>query len=385
MTSFPRLLGDRLADLDHQSLRRSLRFPQGKDFTSNDYLGFAADPVLRTRFLGALADLPVGASASRLLRGQLPAHAETEAALARFVRRDAALLYPSGYQANVGLLSALLRAGDVAFSDELNHASIIDGLRLGRAHRYVYAHNDPSSLRPLLERHGRGSGLKLIVTESLFSMEGDQAPLTQLADLAAEFGALLVVDEAHATGLFGDAASRLGGGLVQQLGLNDRVFASVHTGGKALGAAGAWIAGDASLKEYLTNFSRPFIYSTAALPAMALLLSLSVEHWGQVGAARAEALLDHACSFRAALARLADCPGVRVPSVSGPIIPVILGDNERPIAVARRLQEAGFDVRAIRPPTVPAGTARLRVTVTWPRSAGDLDDLADALFSIVGR
>jgi 8-amino-7-oxononanoate synthase len=266
----------------------------------------------------------------------------------------------------VALLSSLLRAGDVVFSDALNHASIIDGLRLGRAERRIYPHADPAGLRRLLEAAARTDGaapLRVIVTESLFSMDGDAAPLAALADLAEEFSALLIVDEAHATGLFGAS----GGGLAQACGLGGRVFATVHTGGKALGVGGAWVAGDQRLKDYLVNFSRPFIFSTAPIPALCVLLRLALDRWRAVGPGRAADLLRRATRLRGRLQRLSAGPAAALlEAAAGPILPFVLGDNRRALFVSEELRRRGFDARAIRPPTVADGTARLRLTISWP-------------------
>jgi len=382
MIPFPALLEARLADLQERSQYRELRPRGGLDFTSNDYLGFAEDPVLTERFRASLDGLPLGASGSRLLRGELPLHQAIEAELATFVGREAAVLFPSGYQANVGLLTSVLRPGDLVFSDELNHASIIDGIRLSKATRAVYPHGDLETLRRLLQRQPASPGLKVIVTESLFSMEGDLAPLVELAGVAATFEAILIVDEAHATGLYGGQS---GAGVVSELGLGRQVFATVHTGGKALGAAGAWVAGDHRLKDYLVNCSRPLIFSTAPAPATAVALQLAVNRWRETGALRARGVFERTAHLLHRLTPVAAAHGIGLPAVPGPIVPVILGGNARALAVARELQGAGFDVRAIRPPTVPSGTARLRITVTWPRSMDEIDRLAVALANSLDR
>ncbi len=251
----------------------------------------------------------------------------------------------------------------------------------------IYPHADTAALRRTLERfrYPDPTCLKVIVTESLFGVDGDMAPLRALADLADEFGALLIVDEAHATGLYG--APGKGGGLVQALELTRRVFATVHTGGKALGAAGAWVAGDARLKEYLVNTARPFIFSTAPIPALSTLLRLSIDHWAEVGQDRAREVLRRAAAFRDTLRSTMSMSTVSVPGVAeeieGPIVPFIIGDNRRAVAVARRLQESGFDARAIRPPTVPDGTARLRLTVTWPVGEATLERFTTTLHTML--
>ncbi len=381
MQDFPRLLDQRLEKLDETFQRRLIVPRQGTDFSSNDYLGFTRDRVLRERILLRLADEDVGASGARLLRGQMPLFDRVEHDLARFVGREAALLFPSGYQANLALLSGLLTADDWVFSDQLNHASLIDGIRLSRAQRVVFPHGDLSALRRALGDRVAQPGLKVIVTESLFGMDGDIAPLDGLADLADEFSALLIVDEAHATGLWG--AGHWGGGLVQALGLSSRVFATIHTGGKALGVGGAWVAGSEKLKSYLVNFSRPFIFSTAPIPALAVGLGESVEYWKSVGASRADLLFKNVAHFRSSLPRLL---GGGVQSVSremGPIVPVILGSNEAAVRVAAQLQAEGWDVRAIRPPTVPEGSARLRLCIHWDHSISLLQTLSEFLGGVL--
>ncbi len=340
----PDVLASRLAERRRQGLGRTLRPRAGIDLCSNDYLGFAQDETLKARFLAALQDAPLGATASRLVRGNSAVHERVESSLATFCGRERALLFPSGYQANVGLLTALLHPEDAVFSDERNHASIIDGIRLSGANRYVYPHLDTGALEAQLA--ASDSPFKVVVTETLFSMDGDLAPLEDIGALCRRYGARLVVDEAHATGMYGAGLAT---------GLD--VLASVHTGGKALGASGAWIAADASTIEYLISFCRPFIYTTAPLPAQVHLLGAAVEHWQRVGPARATEVRRRAACVREALGQ---------PPSDTPIVPIVAGTPERALALEARLSEAGYDCRAIRPPTVPQGTSRLRMTVTWP-------------------
>jgi 8-amino-7-oxononanoate synthase len=368
--SFPEVLNERMAQAESAGSLRELKSRRGLDFSSNDYLGFSSDPELKRRVIERLARAPLGATGSRLLRGQIDLFEETESELAQFCGREASLLYPSGYQANVGLLSALLRPGDVIFSDEKNHASIIDGIRLGRGDVRIYPHGDVEALRKMLEGVRDVDGLRFIVTESLFSMDGDQSPLLELADLAEEFSAHLIVDESHATGLWRS-------GLVESLELGSRVFATLHTGGKALGCGGAWIACEASLKRYLVNFSRSFIFSTAPIPFLAAALSEAVRYWKEVGVGRAKLLHSKSERFRnLLLAQKMTSNGL------GPIFPVILGNNERTVAASHFLSLQGFDVRAIRPPTVPQGAARLRITIGSQHETADLERLAQALGEI---
>ncbi|MEO5970722.1 MAG: 8-amino-7-oxononanoate synthase [Bdellovibrionia bacterium] len=372
------------ARLDRQAIglrKRTLIHRQGVDLSSNDYLGFSQDPILSERILDRLRDLPIGTAGSRLLRGNLKIHEEAETVLADFSGRGAALLFPSGYQANLGLISAILGPGDQVFSDELNHASLIDGIRLSRAEKFVYPHNNIEALRKALKEQSNqsASGLKVIITESLFSMNGDHAPLRELVCLAKEHSALLLVDESHATGLWGSGSEAAvnssktmgappgGGGLVQSMGLSNQVFATVHTGGKSMGCGGAWIACDAALKNYLINFSRPFIFSTAPSPALAVSLVESCKYWFEAGPERAQKVHNFSSELRTRLQDLQNNFPNRlfIPSGTGPIIPVILKDNARALSASQLLQSAGYDVRAIRPPTVPEGTARLRITANY--------------------
>ena len=382
----PTILERRLGDLDPAGLRRGLRLASGIDLSSNDYLGFARDPELSERVAAALEGVPVGSTGSRLLRGEMEIHEEVERLLARFVGRERAVLFSSGYQANIALLSSLLRPGDLVCTDALNHASIIDGIRLSRARKIIYPHRDTAALRSHLERRDVVVGrdrLVLIVTESLFSVDGDVAPLMDLAALAEEFNALLIVDEAHATGLFGVN----GGGLVQSLGLERRVFATVHTGGKALGVGGAWVAGDRLVMDYLVNYSRPFIFTTAPIPALPIAQKHSIEYWSDVGAVRAREVLERGRHLQQRLRPAVVEAGLPHPfitdPVEGPILPLILGENRKALDVAMELQRRGFDARAIRPPTVPDGTARLRLTVTWPVERGELERFADTFAAVL--
>ena len=341
-------LRGRLAALSAAGLRRRLRLPAGIDLTSNDSLGLAEHPRLRERMRAALLDQPAGAGGSRLLRGQRDAFARLERRLAAFCGREAALLFGSGWAANTGLLQALLGPDDLVLSDAANHASLIDGLRLCGARRVVYPHQDLCAVAAGLRLPRRGRAF--VVTESLFSMDGDLTPLAELAGLCRQAGALLVVDEAHATGVFG-------AGRVAELGLGDDVLCSVHTGGKALGSGGAWVAGPAELIDLLVQRARPFVFSTAPLPVLAAALEAALdvlqdEPWRPAELLRKSALL------RAALAER----GVRVGGEAH-ILSLVVGANEAAVALQERLAGEGFDARAVRPPTVPPGTARLRVSV----------------------
>ena len=299
----------------------------------------------------------MGSTGSRLLRGERNCFASVEEKFARFKGADRSLYFSSGYLANLAVLTTFPEAGDVIYCDERNHASLIDGARLSRARRVVFPHNDAAALQKLLYEDN-GVGQKFVVVESLFSMDGDQAPLAEYAALCQAAGAELIVDEAHAVGVYGESGRGLGG----------EVFVSVNTAGKAMGVGGAFVAGPADAIEYMIQRARPFIFSTAPLPAIAAALEASLEvivHEPE----RRERLLLRARYLRERLGLAGDSP----------IIPIIIGENERAVAVARELQAAGFDVRAIRPPTVPAGTARLRVTVNQGLSEAVLDRFVEAL------
>jgi 8-amino-7-oxononanoate synthase len=350
-------LTERLRAIDNDGLRRTLRPPSGIDLCSNDYLGLAAHPSLKQRMADSVISEGVGSTGSRLLRGERSAFARVEEKFARFKGAERSLYFSSGYLANLAVLTTFPEAGDVIFSDERNHASLIDGARLSRARRVVFPHNDAAALKRLL-REDIGAGQKFVVVESLFSMDGDQAPLAEYAALCRAAGAELIVDEAHAIGVYGERGKGLAGD----------VFLSVNTAGKALGVGGAFVAGPADAIEYLIQRARPFIFSTAPPPAIAAALEASLEVIVNEPERR-ERLLACARYLRKRLGLAGDSP----------IIPIIIGENERAVAVARELQATGFDVRAIRPPTVPAGTARLRVTMNQGLSEDVLDRFVAAL------
>ena len=352
---------------------RTLTPPTGIDFSSNDYLGYSKR-VLRA---GSVSDgFARSGTASRLLRGQHPIWDEVESKLAAWHCAEAALVMTSGYAANEGLLSAIIQPGDLVFSDEFNHASIIDGLRLSRAEKIIFPHNDLNALETLMrQRIARRTGQQawFVVTESLFGMEGDIAPMLPLAELVERHWGHLIVDEAHATGCFGPTGS----GLVDAFGLRDQVLATVHTGGKALAVPGAYIAGSRLLKEMLVNSCRHLIFTTALPPQIGqwwldTLALVSIDD-----AARTD-LRNRSVFFRKELSAR------RIP-VGGEhyIATIILGADAAAVEAARRLQEAGFDVRAIRPPTVPVGTARLRMSIHADHEPVVLRQLAERLGSLV--
>lgn len=364
-----RELADGLDRRREAGLLRRPELPAGVDLTSNDYLGYAPDPDLAARVGEAVARHGTGTGASRLLRGHTALVERLEERLADHARREAALLFPSGYQANVGLVPALVGRGDHVVSDALNHASLIDGIRLSKASRRIVDHADPHAFDEALAELPP-DGRRLVVAESVFSMDGDLPDLEALAEVCARRDALLVVDEAHATGLFGPD----GGGRVAELGLGDRVLATIHTGGKALGVGGAWVAGDRVLTEHLVNHARTFIYTTAPVPALPAALDAALDRRA-VDQPLVDALHARASRLRG---RLHDA-GLDLAGSASPIVPVVLGGSDRTMAVAADLRARGWDVRGIRPPTVPEGTARLRVTVRAPLDDEQLDRFADDL------
>jgi 8-amino-7-oxononanoate synthase len=358
-----------LDDLRSRGRARSLALPCGLDLTSNDYLGYAAG---RLPLAPDDAGLSHSGAASRLLRGHHPVWDEVESALADWHGAETALFLTCGYMANEGLLSTLLEPGDWVASDERNHASIIDGLRLGRAERFVYRHNDLNHLESGLHgatRHRRAGSALFIVTESLFSMDGDRTPLADIADIAERHGAHLLVDEAHATGCLGPA----GAGCVTAAGLRGGVLATVHTGGKALGVPGAYICGSALLKEYLVNRCRQFIYTTALPPVAGAWWRAAIERVRGDNAGR-RALAENAAGFRAVLLDR----GISAPG-SNYVVPIVVGEDSCAVAVAQFMRKRGYDVRAIRPPTVPDGAARLRISIHADHDPTTLTAVAAAL------
>jgi 8-amino-7-oxononanoate synthase len=352
-SALERRIRDRLLTLESQGLTRILRPPSGVDLSSNDYLGLASHPLLKQRMTQAVLEEGCGSTGSRLLRGERSGFARVESAFARFKDTQRSLYFSSGYLANLAVLSTFPGPEDVIFSDERNHASIIDGCRLSRARRVIFPHNDATALSAVLEST-ECAGQRFVVVESLFSMDGDFAPLGQYADICRTAGASLIVDEAHAVGIYG----RNGSGRIEAEGAADSVFLSINTAGKALGVAGAFVAGTALACEYLVQTARPFIFSTAPPPSTAAALETSLELIA-AEPGRRERLLRLCRLLRASLAEA----GIAVPAGESQIIPIHIGDNSAAVAVAASLQSVGFDVRAIRPPSVPDGTARLRVSL----------------------
>lgn len=365
----------RMAAIESAGLLRGLRPPSGVDLSSNDYLGFAQHPHLKRNMAEAVCREGCGSTASRLLRGERESLSAVENRFARFKGAERALYFSSGYMANLAVLSTFCEAGDLVLSDSLNHASLIDGIRLGRADKLVFPHVDAASVCAAIES-SPANGQRFIVTESVFSMDGDFAPLRDYAGLARQKGCALIVDEAHAVGIYGAR----GTGMIEHDGVSHDVFLSVNPMGKAFGVAGAFVCGPAWAIDFMVQRARPLIFSTAAPPAVAAALDAALDLIEDGGATRERVI--HLARFLRAL--LADA-GFAVSRDGSQIIPVVIGDNAKTVAIANELQNAGFDVRAIRPPTVPEGTARLRISVNAGLSEQILADFANALKAAAGR
>lgn len=343
-------------------------------FCSNNYLGLADHPEIAHALRKAASAEGVGAAASRLITGTMDAHEELEAALGDFVDLPACLLFSSGYAANVGTIQALVGGGDLVFSDSLNHASLIDGARISKAAVHIYRHLDVDHLRSLLSTHRTRGVRALIVTDSLFSMDGDHAPLQELSALAGEYEAGLLVDEAHALGVFGPE----GRGLCAEHDVVPDVL--VGTLGKSFGVAGAFAAGSDELVSFLRSRARSFVYSTAPPPAVARA-ALAAVPLVRGADARRRQLLDHATRLALGLQAL----GFDVPGSQSQIIPVRIGDNERTMRLSAELLERGVFVQGIRPPTVPVGSARLRLTAMATHRHDHIDRALEAFSSLVAQ
>ena len=361
------------ADLAHLAdigRLRSLTPDAGIDFASNDYLGLAASGRLAGAARAAIdRGVAVGSGGSRLLRGNSPEHLALEAEMATFVGAEAALFFATGYAANSALLSTLPQRGDLILHDELVHASMHEGLRLTRAGHQAVRHNDISAFENALKtwRSAGNTGQAWIAVESLYSMDGDFAPLADLAQLAERHGAVLLVDEAHATGICGPQ----GRGLVAALPARDNII-SLHTCGKALGAEGALLCGPKVMRDFLINRARGFIFSTAPSPLAAAVVRAAIKIVGEGDDMRN--LLAHRIAHATRLLGPLGAIGN-----GSPILPLVLGDDRRTMAVAAAMQQQGFDLRGIRPPTVPEGTSRLRIVVTLNADETQIEALAHAL------
>lgn len=377
-------LAAELESLERAGLRRALKRVERRrgaevavdgraavDFSSNDYLGLASDARVAAALAEAARREGAGAGAARLISGNHPLHEALEAELARLKRAEAALLFPTGYAANTGAIPALVGRGDAVYSDALNHASLIDGCRLSRAELRVFPHRDVEALDALLRRDAGRFRRRLLVVDGVFSMDGDLFPLDRLVALAREHGAWTYVDDAHGTGVLGAS----GGGSPEHWGVEGEVDVVMGTLGKALGTAGAFVAGSRVLREHLLNRARAWVFTTAPPPALAAatLEALRIareEPW------RRERLRENARRLRDGLARL----GRPTPEEgAGHVAPVVIGGEEETMRAGALLRERGFLVGAVRPPTVLPGTSRLRVTL----SAAHAPEQVDALLGVL--
>jgi 8-amino-7-oxononanoate synthase len=380
----------RLGEIRARGTHREMRLVEGRQqarmrvagrdvlmFAGSNYLDLAAHPEVVEAAARAARDSGCAAGGSRLINGNLPLHLELEERLAAFVGCEAALVFSTGYMANVGVIPSLVGDGDVLVSDELNHASIVDGARLSRARVRVFAHGDAAALDAVLAEERPHARAMLVAVDGVYSMDGDLAPLAAMRAAAERHGAMLLVDDAHGTGTLGAG----GRGSLDHAGLaGDSVDVVLGTLGKSLGSFGAFVAGSSELRELLVNTARSFIFSCALAPpqlaaALAALDVLEREPW------RRYALQSRAAQLRARLATA----GISTEPSSTHIVPVILGDNALAMRVCEQLLERGCYAQGIRHPSVPEGTARLRVTLMSSHSESDVDLLADELVALVGK
>ena len=347
---------------------RSLRLPHGIDFSSNDYLGLSTHPALRQAAINALENgIDIGATGSRLLRGHRDAHEALEIFAAGYFNCEATLFFANGYSANHALMTTLVGRHDVVIYDALCHASLRDGLHASHAKSVKVAHNDLDAFETALAKPRSPGTQSWIVIESVYSMDGDIAPVADLLALAEKYDAMLIVDEAHATGILGATGRGVTEGLA-----HDRLI-TLHTCGKALGVAGGLVCASRDIIDYLVNAARGFIYSTAPMPLQAHLVLRALE------------LVRDEPERRAQLRHLQDVAAVCLPgvAVTTQIVPIVIGHDTTAVAVARALQDQGFDIRAVRPPTVPEGTARLRLSLHVGLTDDDIRNLATTLQTVL--
>ena len=363
-----------LSGLERKGRRRKLVPQDGIDFTSNDYLGLARSPRIRAAIAGALErGVAVGSGGSRLLRGNHPEHQALEAEAAAFFGTERALYFSSGYAANTALFSTLPQRGDLIVHDALVHASAHEGIAASRAAAVPVRHNDVQHFDDAIRRwrNAGGMGHPWLAVESLYSMDGDRAPLAELLNLADRHDGFLVIDEAHATGVFGPNGRGLAAGMEGR----DNVIL-LHTCGKALGVAGALVGASSVVCDYLVNRARGFIYSTAPSPLMAASVRKALKILADEPERRAK--FEQLWTF--ANAQLTAALGFE--GSGSQILPVMIGDNSRAMRIAARMRAEGFDIRAIRPPTVPEGTARLRIAITLNVDRSAIVRMFDALANV---
>ena len=365
-----------LDSLGKKNRNRKLTPAKGIDFTSNDFLGLCRSPSIRKAVIGAVQDgVPMGSGGSRLLRGNSPEHVELEHKAAALFKCDKALYFPNGFLANFAALTALPKRHDLIVFDELSHASIREGISSSFAKSVKVPHNDADAVERVISKwHPTRlkQAIAWIVVESLYSMDGDFAPLSDFMQIAERYGAMLMVDEAHATGVWGET----GHGLTERFEGHDQLIA-VHTCGKAFGVAGGLVCGPRILIDFMVNKSRSFIYSTAPPPINAVAVSAALD------------LVETDIRRREQLQRLIEFANQKIEQLFGmkgsgsQIIPFVIGDDQQALRVAKAMQEAGFDVRAIRPPTVPEGTARLRISITLNVSESEISMFFDTLHEVM--
>lgn len=373
MSTLDQVLENKLRERRNQNSSRSLTEPKSSlvDFTSNDYLGLSRSRELFDSTQQRLHQLGLcqnGATGSRLLSGNSSYHEMVEKKLAKIFHAEAALIFNSGYVANLGVLSSLPQRGDTILYDELSHASIKDGARLSLAKRFGFKHNDVEDLERKLKT---AEGQVYIVVESVYSMNGDVCPLQELVELARRYNASIILDEAHSTGSIGEAGS----GMACSFQLHDQVDVRIYTFGKAMGVHGACVCGSKKLIEYLVNFSRPFIYTTAQSPHSVAAIECAFDYLGRHAELQAE--LEQRIQLY--IEATADFTS---PSSSTAIQTVIIPGNQKVKEAARHLQQNGFDVRPILSPTVPLGTERLRICLHTFNSEGDIRNLVGAIKSL---
>lgn len=381
--SWDRFLEQSLVNLDRNHLRRhkvvsahlsgAMLQRNGRqliNFGGNDYLGLRNNPQLVTAATSALATHGVGSGASPAVSGYSDSQSQLEACLAKFNHLPAALVFSSGYASNVATISSLVSEQDVIYSDALNHASLIDGCRLSKATRDVYPHNDVQQLSERLASDRHRFKRALIVTESIFSMDGDAAPLKELVELAERYDCGLIVDEAHATGIYGTH----GEGLVEELDLTNRVLGKLSTLSKALGCLGGYLCGGQNLIDHVMNFGRGYMFSTA-LPASVLSASVASIELVESICEERKYLRQRSKATRSALCDM----GWKVLGDDSPILPIVLGHESEALEWSAKLQEAGLFVPAIRPPTVPQGTSRLRISLSCEHTDEQIAKLIAAL------
>lgn len=381
MSDFAAFLTESLQKIEAAGLKRSLRelsSPQGAEvicdgrrlvnFSSNDYLGLAADPRLSEATRLALDEAGLGSGASRLVCGNHTLHEALEAALAGFKRTEAALTFSTGYAAAVGTIPAVVGEGDVIILDKLSHASLVDGARLSEAHLRVFPHNHVEKLESHLRwaREKHPAARILVLAESVYSMDGDRAPLAEIVEIKDRYDAWLMIDEAHGVGVIGES----GRGLADHLGLSDRIEIQMGTLGKALGSSGAYICGKRVLRDFLINRARSFIFSTAPPPSTAAASLAAVRLLENEGPALLGRLWGNLNAYTELMEQS---------KASSAIFPLVLGAEDTAMAASRTLMEQGFLVPAIRYPTVARGAARLRVVITAAHSGEQITRLADAL------